>query len=170
MGQIVLSLVLANVISFETTARIQIKMPEYFKNNGYKCPTDIYKGPFQYAFDTDLSFFQFIHQYPERMKIFNTYMTGNRAARKHWVDWFPVRSELLDDFQAHAANNNVLLVDMGGGKGHDLERLIATFPEAHGKVVLQDLPGTIANLKDFGGAINPMVHDIFTAQPIYGEL
>src|ERR1700709_2786502 len=104
--------------SFETAARVNLKMPEYFKIHGYKCPTDIKSGPFQFAFDTELTYFDFLHQDPRRMKNFNTYMSGNRSVRKHWVEWFPVRELLLDGFlERRTTANDILLVDMGGGLG-----------------------------------------------------
>lgn len=59
---------------------------------------------------------------------------------------------------------------MGGGHGHDLERFAQIFPEASSHLVLQDLLGTIKSLKDFGGVIKPMVHNIFSPQPILGEM
>jgi hypothetical protein len=146
-------------------------MPEYFKMNGYTCPTDANNGPFQYALGTNLAYFDYLHQDPVRMNNFNTFMTGNRNVRKHWVEWFPVREVLLDGFSKQTSQSDkVFLVDMGGGQGHDLERFLEVFPETFGHLVLQDLPGTIANTKNFKGAIKPMVHDIFTPQTIIGEL
>ncbi len=98
-------------------------------------------------------------------------MSGNRNVRKHWVDWFPIREVLLDESsKCTHQSDKVLLVDMGGGQGHDLERLVEAFPETLGRLVLQDLPGTIANTKNFKGAIKPMIHDIFTPQTVIGEL
>lgn len=145
-------------------------MPEYFKINGYICPTDAKNGPFQYALGTNLAYFDYLHQNSVRMRNFNTFMSGNRNVRKHWVEWFPIREVLLDEFSKRSSQSKkVFLVDMGGGQGHDLERLLEAFPETSGHLVLQDLPGTIANTKDLKGAVKPMVHDIFTPQTVIGE-
>lgn len=146
-------------------------MPEYFRERGYKCPNDVHDGPFQYAFETNLTFFDHLHRDPTRVQRFNIYMTGNRNVRKHWVEWFPIRKVFLDDYLTQAyVTNEVLLVDIGGGKGHDLERFVEAFPEASGHLVLQDLPGTISELPELMGSIRLMPHDIFTPQPIQGKL
>ena len=44
-----------------------------------------------------------------------------------------------------------LLVDIGGGRGHDLEAFKHTNPNAEGKLVLQDLPPVIYDIKDWHG-------------------
>jgi hypothetical protein len=143
-------------------------MPDYFKLRGYECPTDVCDGPFQYAFNTDLTYFEFLHSDPQKVKTFNTFMTGNRSIRKHWTEWFPVRDIVFEGFSRNKSENGVLLVDMGGGQGHDLERFAETFPEANGSLVLQDLPGTISTLKPLKGSITAMSHDLFTPQPVKG--
>lgn len=142
-------------------------MPEYFARGGFTCPRDARDGPFQYAFGTEMSFFEFLHSQPQRMETFNTYQTGNRGSRKHWVDWYPINEELLSPWTA-AGRGQPFLVDMGGGKGRDLKRLIASFPELVGRVILQDLPATIASVRLQDCGIETMPHDIFTRQPVRG--
>jgi hypothetical protein len=162
-------------------------MPDYFRKTGYKSPTDAASGPFQYALDTNLKFFDYLHQNPRKLKNFNTFMSGNRTGRKHWADWFPIQEcllrEFLDSNKSNGISTNdissngnidtkasdkVFLVDMGGGQGHDLERLLEDFPQTAGYLVLQDLPGTVERLKEFEGKIKPMIHDIFTPQKVIG--
>ena len=100
------------------------------------------------------------------MKAFNNFMKEIRSTRKFWADWFPVEKELITGFSGGA--ENVLLVDVGGGNGHDLESFLSLFPRAKGHLVLQDLPGTISNLDEKEG-IRAMAHDFFTPQPIKGN-
>lgn len=78
----------------------------------------------------------------------------------HWTTWFPVRRHFLSEWTVEDENGNdtVLLVDMGGGNGHDLQRFLQVFPEAKGHLVLQSLKEGITS----------MVHDIFQPQPIVG--
>ena len=47
-------------------------------------------------------------------------MRAMRSTRRHWTDWYPVETELLAN--ASADDQGVLLVDVGGGEGHDIER------------------------------------------------
>jgi hypothetical protein len=154
--------------SQEHAARVLNKMPEYLRAKGFHTPTDGASGPFQYALETKLSYFDYIHESPVKMERFNRCMTGNRVARRHWVEWFPIREHLLKDFENCKSPNSSFLVDMGGGRGHDLERLVKDFPETSGYLILQDLPGTIRRIANSASGFTPMVHDIFEPQPITG--
>jgi hypothetical protein len=155
--------------SFNHAAKVELSMPQYFKDKGYKCPGDIADGPFQYAFNTKLSFFEFLNQDASKLKTFNTFMTGNRSTRRHWVEWFPVSHRLLEGWE-RKNENDILLVDMGGGSGHDLEHFLKAFPSTAGHLVLQDLPSTIESLNGFHGTFKSMAHDLFKPQPIKGKL
>lgn len=155
------------VHSSEHAAAVSIAMPTYFARHGYKSPTDRMNGPFQHALHTSLSYFDYLHSDERKMRNFNNFMTGSRGARKHWTEWFPVRDIVLQDL-TNSNINTKLLVDMGGGKGHDLARFLRKFPEAAGRLVLQDLPGTVATMEDLGGGIDIQSHNLFTAQPVRG--
>ena len=61
----------------------------------------------------------------------------------------------------------VVLVDIGGGLGHQCAEFKRQYPEAPGRVVLQDLEGPISAAASIPGVEN-MVHDMFTTQPIKG--
>lgn len=108
-----------------------------------------------------------MEQYPERQRDFHEFMTGIRAARKHWIDWFPVESELLS--ATTTDENDTLLVDVGGGKGHDLERFLRQYPHTKGRLVLQDLPSALNIIQQLSSGIHPMPHDFFTPQPVKGK-
>ena len=59
-------------------------------------------------------------------------------------------------------------VDVGGASGHDFERILSNFPSSKDHLILQDLPGTISNIKGLSEGITAMAHDFFTPQPIKG--
>jgi hypothetical protein len=145
-------------------------MPEYFKTHGYKNPMDELNGPSQYAFGTNLHWFEYLHQDPVRAERFNTCMTGSKAGFRFWFEWFPVTEHLLNPFKAACVSEDTpFLVDLGGGIGAHVTRLLKAYPEA-APLVLQDLPATIAkaNELDLDPRIRPMVHDFFTPQPVKG--
>lgn len=144
-----------------------MKMHEYFRSNGYVCPTDSSNCAFQWTFDTKMPFFEHIHSNPETMKDFNTFMSGNRVNRKHWIDWFPVEAEILSSTSGNP--HGTVLVDVGGGKGHDLERFLARYPQAKDRLILQDLTEVLENVKKLDEGIKLMAHDFFTPQPIKGK-
>ncbi|KAA6411723.1 MAG: hypothetical protein FRX48_05004 [Lasallia pustulata] len=147
-------------------SRIQIELHDYFRGHGYACPTDNSNCAFQWTFKTEAGYFEYVHSNPEKLSAFNTFMSGNRSTRKHWIDWFPVESEVLSGFSGGV--DDVLIVDVGGGKGHDLERFLEKHPQANGHLVLQDLPKTISSIGESKEGIRIMSHNFFSAQPLKG--
>ena len=95
-------------------------------------------------------------------------MQAMRFSGKHWTDWYPVRSHILDG----ADSESTLLVDVGGGFGHDLEAFFRAFPETQGRLVLQDLPEVLARVppspSQEGMGIRVVPHDFFRPQPERG--
>lgn len=58
-----------------------------------------------------LSFFDHLQKNPEALKDFNIFMTANRSTRKHWIERFPVETQILS-----GADDGVLMVDVGGDR------------------------------------------------------
>ncbi|MCJ1255477.1 hypothetical protein MMC24_003293 [Lignoscripta atroalba] len=146
--------------------RCMAKLPEFLRKNGYKCPSDPRKGSFQYAFQTDLEAFEYWAQSPDTLDNFNTFMMGNRAARPSWVDWFPVQKQLLDGLER--GKDDVLLIDIAGGRGHDLQAFKTNYPQASGRLILQDTPSVIDDIKSLDESIERIKYDFFTPQPVKG--
>ena len=140
------------------------KMPAYFRQTGYRNPTDSVNGPLQFALDTKLSFFDYLGQDPQASKEFDTFMIASRNMKPHWVDWYPVKELILDGYDE--SGDSALMVDIGGGYGQDLEYFKKKFPSVRG-LILQDLPRTIAEVHLSAG-IKAMGYDFFTKQPIQG--
>lgn len=99
---------------------------------------------------------------------FNTFMTGTTGAGKsYWINWFPVQTHILDTSRKN--DTEVLLVDVGGGHGQDLDRFISTYPDAKGRYVLEDLPAVVQDYQHGNPRIEPVKHDFFKPQPIKGQ-
>lgn len=98
-------------------------------------------------------------------------MMGVRAARPTWSDWFPVQEELFDGVDGE--EGSVLLIDIGGGRGHDIGNFEKKFGkerglEGKGRLVLQDLPAVINDITDLSKGIERVEYDFFTPQPLKG--
>ncbi|KAL9067275.1 MAG: hypothetical protein Q9157_006862, partial [Trypethelium eluteriae] len=141
----------------------EMRMHDYFRGHGYTCPTNEADCAFQWIFGTQERYFEYIHRHPQKVKDFNTFMGGIRETRKHWTDWYPVEEQLLDGFPG---GEEILLVDVGGGNGHDLEKFMAKYPESKGHLMLQDLPVVIEGIAHLSEGIQSMPHDIFQHQAI----
>lgn len=133
-------------------------------------PDNPIDGAFQLGNDTKDHFFEWVSQRPERLTQFQNHMAGYRTGRPSWMDtnFYPVEKNLVDG--AKTESDAVFLVDIGGGKGHDLQEIHRKHPNLPGKLVLQDLKGVIEKAEESGldGKIIPMEHDFFTKQPIIG--
>ncbi|GAB1312628.1 hypothetical protein MFIFM68171_02838 [Madurella fahalii] len=140
-----------------------MKAPKYLREAGHRCPTDPSDGFMQYAFQTKLRTFQLFSSMPQVFKDFNMFMGNTMGARSYWVDWFPAQDRLLDG----ATKDSALLVDVGAGKGHDLIAFHSKYPN-RGRLVLQDLASVTDSILELDPAIELMVYDFFTEQPVKG--
>jgi hypothetical protein len=131
-------------------------------------PTSVVDGPFQLAHDTKLEYFAYAAANPPFGQQFNNHMTGYRLGRPSWMDpgFYPVQDRLING--AGISQDDVLLVDVGGGLGHDLAEFHQKHPNTPGRLVLQDLY-TIGQVKDLPDRIEPMLYDFLTEQqPVQG--
>jgi demethylsterigmatocystin 6-O-methyltransferase len=90
---------------------------------------------------------------------FNGWMQHQRLNSSTWMDVYPlvISSSPQQDF----------FVDIGGGLGHMCIALKERFLNISGRVILQDLPGTVDNLSP-GQPFVPIAHDYFDEQPVKG--
>ena len=138
------------------------RLSGYFQQNGFKNPWDAYDGPFQYAMGTKLHYFQYLQSKPRLQEAFNTTMGIQRMNRgEEWFEFYPVDKKLQVK-----ENSRPLLVDVGGGLGHDLVAFREKFPTLPGKLVVQDLPVVVDDIKGLPSGIEVMAHDFFKPQPI----
>lgn len=98
-------------------------------------------------------------------------MVGSRTGRSSCMDtnFYPVQTNLIDG--ARRENDAVFLVDVGGGKGHDLQEVYRKHPKLPGKLVLQETKGVLEEAKEECGLDGKIVlaeHDFFTRQTILG--
>lgn len=143
---------------------VLVKLADYFREKGYHNPDDAYSGPFQYAFNTKLHYFDWLKQEPEQQAAFNSLMAVTRLHRgEEWFEFFPV----MEKFQ-HTDRQRPLLIDIGGGLGHDISAFRARYPDLPGRLILQDLPVVIDQVTELGAEIDAMKYDFFTPQPVKG--
>lgn len=142
-------------------------IPEYLKSIEYHNPTSIVDGPFQYAHNTKLPFFAWLAANPPYLAQFNSFMTAYRAGKPSWCDpgFYPVAERLIDGFES--ANSKFVLVDVGGGIGHDLVELAAKHSPLSGGLLLQDRAEVISNVAD-NETFTSKAYDFFTPQPEKG--
>ncbi|KAF2134805.1 putative hydroxyindole O-methyltransferase, partial [Dothidotthia symphoricarpi CBS 119687] len=142
-------------------------LPRFLKDTNYKMPTSITAGPFQAAHGTNLALFDWLDATPPHLTEFDAFMSAYRAGKANWWDtgFYPVAERLFDGFDP--SNNEVLLVDIGGGLGHDLQQFATRHISNPGQLVLQDREPVIASINNKENLpFQSQAYDFFTPQPI----
>ncbi|KAJ5655900.1 hypothetical protein N7507_007850 [Penicillium longicatenatum] len=149
---------------FHINMQVTAKLFDYFELNGYQNPEDAYDAPFQLAYNTKSHYFEWLSQNQTKQDIFNSVMTQSQQYRgADWFEAYPVQEKL------RVSADQVLLVDMGGGVGHDIKAFKKRFPNLPGKLVLQDLPQVIRTIKEpLPEGMTALSHNIFERQPVSG--
>ncbi|KAL8689022.1 MAG: hypothetical protein Q9218_005211 [Villophora microphyllina] len=115
-----------------------------------------------------MGFFEYFAANEDQRKYFDDYMAVRRKGLSSWHEVFPMASQLVPGFNT-SNSDAVLLVDVGGNWGHELQSFQKTYPDAPGRLILQDLP---IMTEKFGGkapsGIEVMTYDFFTPQPVKG--
>lgn len=151
--------------SYSLSAPSFLAIPKFLKANQFKCPNDLAHTPFQLAFNTDKTMFEWMSDHPEDLCHFNKYMALSRKLSElSWLDVYPVAAEAVG-----WPADQPLFVDAGGALGHQCAKFKEEYPALKGRVVLQDLPHTIQRALSTPGVEN-MVHDLFEPQPVIGTL
>ena len=140
-------------------------MIPFFEANGYKCPTDQSNGPIQIAYGTNKPIYDIWASRPGVIENFSTFMTGVRAGRPSWLEWFPLQQELFEG--ATSESNAPFMVDIAGGRGQDLKAFRQRFPGSPYRLILQDLQHVVKDNGTLDG-IEQMAYDFFDSQPIHG--
>lgn len=127
--------------------------PSYFEENGYKNPM----APSNTLRIRSSTAFDWLATKPRLQQAFNVVMTMSRTMRsQRWFDFFPAEDKLRV-----ASTSDTVLVDIGGGVGHDLIAFKQQCPSLPGKLILQEIPVVIDSIKDLPARIDATKHDFF---------
>lgn len=144
-------------------------MPQFLESTRYQNPTDYNNGAFQYGHRTKLGPFEYVKEDPERVKVYNSAMQSLATigdARRS-AGSFPFGRELGEN---EIMDTDVMVVDVGGGRGQALKAINEAFPTLKGRMILQDVPDVIEDAKANGlpSFIEPMAASFFELQPVEG--
>ena len=126
------------------------------------------KTAVQHAFNSDKHFFQLLVE-TGTLETFQTCMSYYREGRAEFLDIYPAEDRLICGFDPSQGSDGVLLVDVGGGHGHDVQKFVAKFPDTQGRKVLQDQAEVISQVPK-SDTMEVTVHDFFTPQPVKGSI
>lgn len=155
---------------FQTFA-VGSKFLAFLKERKYSNPTDKSDTGFMYGMGTQDHYFQYISR-PGReveAEAFYNHMRFKTLGLK-WHEMPGIIQGVFGDYQAK--NDEVLMIDVGGGSGHDLVSFRAAHPDVKGRLIVQDLPETIRAANAAGElavkGIEAGEHDFFTQEMVMG--
>lgn len=152
---------------FETCGPASQAFPAFFAENNYDDITDNKNTPFQKAFQTYLTCFEWLSKHPKLFGSLQQVMTGLQST--DWLSDFDLFHQEADRIaQSPVHHGEPFFIDVGGGHGHQCIQLREKYPHLRGRLVLQDLPEAVDHLPPLDG-IQVMAHDIFQPQTIKGE-
>lgn len=158
---------LSNPFSFDLFFPVGAKLVDYMHDTGFhQFPKDGEKNPFAYAWN--IEFWDFFEQRSDHRKYFADYMAERRKGLVTWHEVYPMAGILGSG--ARTDPEAVLLVDVGGNSGHEAVSFHEKHPEVPGRIVLEDLPCVIENVRKSGQPkdLELIEYDFFTPQPVKG--
>lgn len=140
--------------------------PSWLKERGYRNPSDAKRGVLQSAFGCEG---EEIFPWLERQgneALFDSAQScfeGTRGSRPSWVQWFPIRDKLLGGSLDPEAP---LLVDVAGGRGHDLVEFREAFEHEPGRFILQDTQQVLDSATSLGPQVEKVALNFFQQAPV----
>lgn len=137
------------------------ELPKMLKETEYKNPDQTSENSFQRAFNTKLPMFLFMQQDKDKVQYFQKCMSAYDSPIS-WTTVVPLAAKLQGTDE-----NTPLFVDVGGGHGSQCGDFRKA-TQVPGRVILQDLPGTVASAPAREG-VEVMVQDFFEKNQIQGD-
>lgn len=149
---------------YDLACKAAYALPEFLEKTGWKNPEDYNNSAFHLGANTKLGLWEYLAADPEKHQAFNN---GQRsqATVKTFDSSYPFEAELNEK---PVEEGDVVLVDVGGGRGHALERVKQRFPGLKGRLVLQDQDPVIKDAISGGlsAEIEPQVASFFEPNPV----
>jgi hypothetical protein len=143
-----------------------LQLSEYFRAEGWKSPESYTNNPYTFTHHLNgKTKWDHVTSDPAYLSLFNKAMTGQGNATLFAVGIYPFQAELG---KLATTDDTVLLVDVGGGLGHVTRQIKKLVGDVKGRLVLQDQPQVIKDIKEDLGSIEKIPHDFFTPNPVKG--
>ncbi|KAF5007202.1 hypothetical protein FDECE_6464 [Fusarium decemcellulare] len=153
---------------FGGIGRSPIEFYKFLHETKWQNPVDAAHTAMHASYNTDqpncFEYLRFIDLGPHT----NHHMGGYRQGRLPWMhpSVYPVEKTLFPG--ADNSPDAPLVVDVAGGLSHDINEFKKFYPNHPGKLILQDLPVVINDVRGIDSSIELMGHDFLTEQPIKG--
>ena len=148
---------------YDYQAEMFLKLPEYLASIQYRDPTDPVNTAFKAASGEAL--WTWLESHSDANEHLNFALEAHSDNLESLATIYPAAS-LISSSDPHG----VLIVDVGGNVGYDLERFRRQYPQPEGRLVLQDRQEVISEARTVDPSIQKTPYDFFTPQPVKGGL
>ncbi|KAG8165232.1 hypothetical protein KVR01_005507 [Diaporthe batatas] len=155
---------------YEFVGRGVYSMADYLEKTGWKSPEGYQDSAISFALGLTKEtggFWEYLAASPDRQRLFNSGMQS-RPSVNLVAGLYPFDTELN---QPPLQEDEVAVVDVGGGRGHALLEIAETFPGLGGRLVLQDQESVIkeAGVNDLlNKKIEAQAASFFEPNPVIG--
>ncbi|KAF6841062.1 o-methyltransferase [Colletotrichum musicola] len=139
-----------------------VSLPSFLASTNYANPQDPRRTAFQHAHAWEGDLWSYYRAHPEKQDEFNKVQESIALQQPSWTEIYPA-GELVKGCD----ESGPLLVDVGGGTGHDVRRFCEVVPELRERVWLEDVQ-EVVGIADVPGDVGRVGYDFFTPQPIQG--
>lgn len=151
-------------------------LPKYLAKHGAVEPTSFYINPYSNyhnASDSGLTTWEIMSKDPEKLKTFQIGLTTGDAMVPV-TGYYDFNQLALRDEELEKHPDRVSLVDIGGGVGNVVKRILDQYQKLRAEnIVLEDLDSIIDMAEKEGTVpkgVRVLKHDFWTEQPVKGEL
>lgn len=143
------------------------RLNEFFKNDNYQYRLAQTHCAYNYAHNVPEGQTMWDHLIAdsERNSLFNAAMVALTQASLSSIGVYPFEAELN---KHNIGDDEVALIDIGGGRGHGTLEIRRLAPGLKGKVLLQDRLAVLNDIEGDLPGVEKMEYDFFTPQPIKG--
>ncbi|KAF6799563.1 o-methyltransferase [Colletotrichum sojae] len=138
-----------------------VSLPSFLASTNYANPQDPRRTAFQHAHAWEGDLWSYYRAHPAKQDEFNKVQESIALQQPSWTEMYPA-AELVK-----GAREGPVLVDVGGGTGHDVRRFCEVVPWMEGRVWLEDVEEAV-EMADVPGGVGRVGYDFFTPQPIKG--
>ncbi|KAL9108566.1 MAG: hypothetical protein Q9227_006652 [Pyrenula ochraceoflavens] len=142
-----------------------LAMPKFLEERNWTNPADPLDTPIAKAWNSKDSMWTILASHPAHesgMLHMESFSLGHKA----WTDVYPIAER--HGAGAKADSTAVMMVDVGGGLGHQAINTKRNFPELPGKYIVQDLAQAFPPSDQRPTDVEFMEHDFRNPQPIKG--
>lgn len=150
--------------NFDAKSAACMALPKFLEKNKYQNTYDPNDCAFQFGHRSEYNCWEWSDHHRAAVNEFDE-VVSPYVQQASWLNFYPLMARLKAGH--NLKEDEVALVNISGGRGHECEAIRARYPILPGRMVLQDNADNIARALPVKG-MDVMVHDIFCPQPIKG--